>query len=92
MRKEKMERNEKRCGWNKQEKEVRVDKEERKEKNGKKEKGKREESDREREKQKGRFSRHSDGLRVKVDPRIAGYVWVPKSCWVTGIISNSVGT
>ena len=63
-----------------------MDKEERKEKKwkkreGKANKGEREESDREREreKQKGRFSRHSDGLRVEVDPRIAGYVWVPKS-------------
>ena len=56
MRKDKMERNEKRCGWNKQEKEVRVDKEERKEKKwkkreGKANKGEREESDRERERE-----------------------------------------
>ena len=37
------------------------------------------ERERWREKHKGRFSRCSDGLRRKVNPRIASYAWVLKS-------------
>ena len=35
--------------------------------------------------EKKRFSRHSDDLRRKVDPRIASYAWVPK----LGVLSSS---
>ena len=73
------------CGWIRKKEKKRKGKRE-----GTTNKGEREESDREKEREKGEretkreifpaFRRlNLDGLRVKVDPFIAGYAWVPKS-------------